>query len=117
MTTDELKQFVLTQLDDSKASNVTELDVRNLTDLADYMVIATGTSGRHVRAMAQHLVTKLKEHDIQPIGVEGEDVGDWVLVDLSDIVVHLMQAEARDFYALEKLWQELPTRKDSVSEV
>lgn len=106
MTTTEIKQLVLSTLDDMKAEKVTELNVADLTDIAETMIIASGTSGRHVRALANGVVSSLKAKDVMPIGVEGEEEASWVLVDLGDIVVHVMQHEAREFYSLEKLWSE-----------
>ncbi len=87
-----------------KALDVKMLDVRGLTDIADHMVIASGTSDRHVRSVAQRLVEKAKEAGFRPHGVEGEQDGDWVLIDLSEIIVHVMLPRVREFYGLEKLW-------------
>ena len=91
-------------LDDLKALDVTVLDVRHLTTVTDTMVVACGRSDRHVRAIAAAVVDKCKKEGHRPIGVEGEKVGDWVLVDLGDVVVHVMLPRAREFYNLEKLW-------------
>lgn len=104
MTTDQLHQFVLSKLDDMKAKDILSLAVSELTDMTDYMIIASGTSNRHVRSIADNLTQKAKEAEITIVGVEGEDTGEWVLVDFSDIVVHIMQEETRRFYDLEKLW-------------
>jgi ribosome-associated protein len=95
---------VLDALADMKALDVKMLDVRGLTDIADHMVIASGTSDRHVRSVAQRLVEKAKEAGFRPHGVEGEQDGDWVLIDLSEIIVHVMLPRVREFYGLEKLW-------------
>lgn len=91
-------------LDDLKALDVTVLDVRHLTSVTDTMVVACGRSDRHVRAIADAVVDKCKKEGYRPIGVEGEKVGEWVLVDLGDVVVHVMLPRAREFYNLEKLW-------------
>lgn len=99
-----LKSVVLGALDDMKALEVKVLDVRGLTDIADYMVIASGTSDRHVRSVAQRVVEKTKEAGFRPHGVEGLDDGDWVLVDLHEYIVHVMLPRVREFYGLEKLW-------------
>src|SRR6516165_12090209 len=99
-----LQHAVTTALDDMKAVNVRVLDVRGLTDIADTMVIASGTSDRHVRSVAQRVVEKAKEAGFKPHGVEGEQDGDWVLIDLSEIIVHIMLPRVREFYGLEKLW-------------
>jgi ribosome-associated protein len=91
-------------LDDLKALDVSVLDVRHLTTVTDTMVVASGRSDRHVRAIADAVVDKCKKEGYRPIGVEGEKVGEWVLVDLGDVVVHVMLPRAREFYSLEKLW-------------
>jgi ribosome-associated protein len=99
-----LKKVVIDALDDMKALEVKVLDVRGLTDIADFMVIASGTSDRHVRSVAQRVVEKTKEAGFRPHGVEGQQDGDWVLIDLHDMIVHVMLPRVREFYGLEKLW-------------
>ena len=106
-----LKSVVLDALDDMKALEVKVLDVRGLTDIADYMVIASGTSDRHVRSVAQRVVEKTKEAGFRPHGVEGQKDSDWVLIDLSDMIVHVMLPRVRDFYGLEKLWDMTATKR------
>ncbi len=91
-------------LDDMKAREVRVLDVSGITSITDYMVIASGTSRRHVKSIAERLVERAKAEGYAPIGVEGTEASEWVLVDLQDVVVHVMQPEVRDFYKLEKLW-------------
>jgi ribosome-associated protein len=91
-------------LADLKARDVKVLDVRQLTSIADYMVVASGTSDRHVKSIAGRLVQAASEAGCPPLGVEGMGSGEWVLVDLADVVVHIMQPKARDFYKLEGLW-------------
>jgi ribosome silencing factor RsfS/YbeB/iojap len=99
-----LQNVVADALADMKALDVKTLDVRGLTDIADYMVIASGTSDRHVRSVAQRVVEKTKEAGFRPHGVEGQQDGDWVLIDLSEMIVHVMLPRVREFYGLEKLW-------------
>jgi ribosome-associated protein len=99
-----LKSIVLAALDGMKALEVKVLDVRGLTDIADTMVIASGTSDRHVKSIAQRVVEKTKEAGFRPHGVEGQQDGDWVLIDLHDMIVHVMLPRVREFYGLEKLW-------------
>lgn len=104
MHTDELKQIAIQALEDLKALDISEYDVREMTSVTDYMLIASGTSDRHVKSLADAVVMACKKAGVQPMGVEGEREGEWVLVDLGDIVVHVMQPRIREFYALEKLW-------------
>jgi ribosome silencing factor RsfS/YbeB/iojap len=99
-----LQSIVLDALADMKALDVKVLDVRGLTDIADCMVIASGTSDRHVRSVAQRVVEKTKQAGFRPHGVEGQQDGDWVLIDLSEMIVHIMLPRVREFYGLEKLW-------------
>jgi len=105
MNVDKLKQIVIDALDDVKAVDVKVIDVQGRTSITDVLVIASGTSDRHIKALADNVVIKAKEAGVQPLGVEGQNSRDWVLVDLNDIVVHIMLPEVRDFYNLEKLWQ------------
>ena len=105
MNLDELKHLVVDALEDVKAVDIKLIDVQGRTSVTDALVIASGTSDRHIKALADNVVIKAKEAGIQPLGVEGQDSRDWVLVDLNDIVVHIMLPEVRDFYNLEKLWQ------------
>jgi ribosome-associated protein len=99
-----LKSVIAAALDDMKALEVKMLDVRDLTDIADTMVIASGTSDRHVRSVAQRVVEKAKEAGFRPHGLEGMKDGDWVLIDLNEVIVHVMLPRVREFYGLEKLW-------------
>ena len=102
-STPSLPTIVIDALADMKALDVKVLDVRGLTDIADTMIIASGTSDRHVRAVAQRVVEKTKAAGMRPHGVEGQQDSDWVLIDLSDVIVHVMLPRVRDFYGLEKL--------------
>ena len=99
-----LQYVVVKALEDTKAVNVKVLDVRGLTDITDIMVIASGTSDRHVRSVADRVIEKAREAGARPFGVEGERDGEWVLVDLPDVLVHIMLPRVREFYGLEKLW-------------
>ena len=99
-----LKDVVVAALEDMKALEIKTLDVRGLTDVADFMIIASGTSDRHVRSVAERVVEKTKAAGFQPNGVEGRQDSDWVLIDLTEIIVHVMLPRAREFYGLEKLW-------------
>lgn len=87
-----------------KAKDVVEIDVRGKSSVADYMVIASGTSTRHVKSSADEVVKFAKQLEVMPLGVEGEREAEWVLVDLGDVVVHVMLPRVREFYALERLW-------------
>lgn len=104
MQTDELKAIALQALEDLKGLDITEYDVRDMTSVTDIMIIASGTSDRHVKSLANAVVMACKKAGVPPMGVEGEREGEWVLVDLGDVVVHVMQPRIREFYALEKLW-------------
>lgn len=100
----DLLSLVNSTLEDAKAEDVRHLDVRALTTITDHMVIGTGTSNRHVQSLAQHVIEAVKAAGGPRAGVEGLEQGEWVLVDLGDVIVHLMQAQARAHYQLEKLW-------------
>lgn len=99
-----LPTIVVDALADMKALDIKVLDVRGLTDIADTMIIASGTSDRHVRSVSQRVVEKTKAAGFRPHGVEGQQDSDWVLIDLSDVIVHVMLPRVREFYGLEKLW-------------
>jgi ribosome-associated protein len=100
----QLTKLVLDTLDDNKAIDVVELDVSDMTEVIDTMVICSATSSRHAKTLADKLVQATKDHDFRPLSIQGTDDGEWVLIDLLDIVVHIMLPEAREFYSLEKLW-------------
>ena len=100
-----LRDVVLGALAELKAVDIRALDVRGITDITDTMVVASGTSDRHVKSIAERVVQRCKEAGFRPFGLEGERDGEWVLLDLHDIVLHVMLPRVRDFYALEKLWE------------
>jgi ribosome-associated protein len=103
-----LVKLVRTALDDMKAVNVKVLDVRDHTDVADCMILASGNSDRHVRSIADRVAERAKAGGFRPLGMEGERDGEWVLVDLNDVIVHVMLPRVREFYALESLWEAVP---------
>jgi len=105
MTTQiNLHKIALDALEDLKAIDIRVLDVTKLTSITDYMIVASGRSDRHVRSLADSVVSSAKKSGFQPLGVEGEKEGEWVLVDLGDVIVHVQTPKTRDFYNLEKLW-------------
>jgi len=108
----DLLEVALAALEDMKAVNVKVIDVRHLTDVTDTMVVASGTSDRHVRSIAGRVVEQCKAAGFQPMGVEGERDGEWVLVDLRDALIHVMLPRIRDFYGLEKLWDVRPSQRE-----
>ncbi len=101
---DDLLKTVRTALEELKAKDAVEIDVRGKSSVTDFMVVASGTSTRHVKSIANEVVVFAKKLDIMPLGVEGEREAEWVLVDLGDVVVHVMLPRVREFYALERLW-------------
>jgi len=116
MQTEELKAVVLDALADLKADNICVIDVKDKTSITDYMVIASGTSSRHVKSLAENLLTDVKGRGGKPLGVEGAAGSDWVLVDLGEVVVHVMMPAARTFYDLESFWQDGPDESASMVE-
>jgi len=100
------QQWIQNALEDAKTQNIAVLDVRKISDFTDYMVIATGTSNRHVQSSADKVAETLRDHGVRRVGIEGQQLGDWVLIDFGDVVVHIMREQTRDFYNLEKLWSD-----------
>ncbi len=114
----ELNTLITNALDDLKGQNSVTLDVTTMSDVMDTLIIASGTSNRHVKSLAEHVLEHGKENGFQPNGVEGMDAGDWVLVDFGDTVVHVMLPSTRLFYDLEKLWTPIdlsPLSSDSAA--
>jgi len=111
---DVLLELVTDALEGMKGKDIVHLDVRGLSSVTDYMVIATGTSNRHVKSLAEEVSFKAKQAGYAPLSVEGEMNSDWVLADLGDVIVHVMQTEARGFYDLERLWD--PALQDNAPE-
>ena len=104
METEQLLKLIVNELDNRKALHITTLDVRGKSTITDYMVVATATSSRHAKSLCDYVIEKVKENGQQPLGMEGQNVSDWVLLDMGDVVVHVMTGPAREFYQLEKLW-------------
>ncbi len=102
----KLYSLIVDALHDAKAKDIVVLDVRKVSDFTDYMVIVSGTSTRHVQSTADRVIEKLREHGHRAVGVEGMDLGEWVLIDFGEAVVHVMRPQTRDFYNIEKLWSE-----------
>ena len=113
MTSDELRQLAVEALDDLKGINIVSMDVSELTDVMDYLVIASGSSNRHVKSLATNVSVEVKKRGLMPLGIEGEQGGEWVLVDLGDVVVHVMLPDTRDLYDLERLWSDHHPQRDS----
>lgn len=99
-----LKSLAVAALEDMKAVNLVVLDVGRLTDVMEYLIVASGTSNRHVKSLAENVVVESKKAQMPPLGVEGQDAGEWVLVDLGGVVVHVMLPATRAFYDIERLW-------------
>lgn len=112
----DLNQIVITALEDLKGQEIVSMDVTELSDIMDTLVIVTGTSSRHVKSLASNVVQDAKAAGEQPLGVEGLETGDWVLVDLGGIVVHVMLEQSRRFYDLEKLWSMEPAGRQEENE-
>ena len=109
MKAEALTDLVVDALDDVKGKDIVRLDVRDMTSVTDYMVVASGTSNRHVKALVDNVAEKAKAAGHRPIGIEGADGGEWVLLDLQDTLVHVMLPKVREFYNLEKLWSISPS--------
>ena len=101
-----LKEFIIATLEDNKAEDIISIDVKNKTSVTDNMIIVSGRSLRHVKAIADNLVKELKKNKIKPIGIEGYTISEWILLDYGDFLIHVMHPDKRNFYSLEKLWDE-----------
>jgi|TARA_B110001452_G_scaffold230553_1_gene207005 ribosome-associated protein len=111
----KIKQFIEKTLDDNKAKNIIAIDLKRKSYIADYMIIASGTSSRHLQSLSEILKSELKKTGITDCRIEGSDSNDWKLVDAIDIIVHLFHPNKREFYDLEKMWSEpLPKEKLSI---
>lgn len=108
MQAEQLRELVVNALEDIKAQDVSVIDVRDRTSVTDYMVLASGTSNRHVKSLADSVVSEAKEQGVRASNIEGSAVSDWILVDLGDVVVHVMMPATREFYDLERLWRDAP---------
>ena len=108
MQAEELKDIVIEALENLKAKDISVLDVTDRTSVTDFMILASGTSGRHLRSLAESVVKEVKDRGIRDAKVEGADSSDWILVDLGDVVVHVMMPATREFYDLERLWRDAP---------
>jgi len=115
LTTNQLQQLVVSSLEDFKANDILVIDVSGKSPLTERLVIASGNSTRHVKSMAENLVVKAKTAGNPPLGIEGAKEGEWVLVDLNDVIVHLMLPQTRAFYNLEKLWEASADHRSGVS--
>lgn len=104
MKPEAMKQAVVAALEDIKAHDIVVMNVKKLTTMTDYMIVASADSNRQTRALSDNVQKKLKEQGAQVLGVEGEETGEWVLVDLGAVVVHIMQSKTREYYNLEQLW-------------
>ena len=117
LTTDQLQQLVFSALEDFKAVDIQVIDVTGRSPLTERMIIASGNSTRHVKSMAENLIVNAKAEGNQPLGVEGASEGEWILVDLNDVIVHLMLPQTRAFYNLEKLWEASADHRSGVSSI
>ena len=116
MNSEQLCDLVIEALEEVKAKDIVKLDVRELTTVTDYMIVASGTSNRHVKALAEAVADKSREAGHRPDGIEGADGSEWVLLDLGDALVHVMLPRVREFYNLEKLWLLSPAKDLAATE-
>ncbi|MEJ2308373.1 MAG: ribosome silencing factor [Gammaproteobacteria bacterium] len=114
MQVEELRDLVVESLEDMKARDINVIDVRGKTSITDFMIIASGTSDRHVKAIAEAVAFKAKQQGEPPMGQEGVTDGEWALIDLNGVVLHVMQPKVRDFYQLERLWNVDPAEAEKL---
>ncbi|KEQ19287.1 ribosome silencing factor [Endozoicomonas numazuensis] len=114
MQSEQLKQLVIDAIEEMKGNDITCLDVSELTSVTDYMIIASGTSNRHVKSVADNVIEKCKQSGARPLGMEGQEKSEWVLVDIGDVVLHVMLPATRAFYDLERLWE--PSEEQQATE-
>jgi ribosome-associated protein len=112
MQSNELVKLIEAELEERKALQITTLDVHDKTSITDYMVIVTATSSRHAKALCDYVSEKVKANGVMPLGMEGQLVSDWVLLDLGDVILHVMTGQAREAYQLEKLWSVPASREN-----
>ena len=103
----DLKEIIISTLDINKAENIVTIDLKDKSSMADYMIIASGTSSRHIQSLSEQVLEKLKDNGIKNSKIEGKDSNEWKLVDGIDLIVHIFHPEKRKFYELEKIWSEL----------
>ncbi len=106
MNSEQIKEHVITALENVKAHDIRCIDIKDISDFADYMIVASGTSDTHVKALARNASDELRSLGVKPLNEDGADIGEWVLVDFGDVVLHVMRPEVRAYYDLEKLWDE-----------
>ena len=111
-----LSTLIIKTLEDAKAVDVIQIDVRELTDIAEYMIICHGTSDRHASALAQRVMQATLTEGVKAASIEGDDTGEWILIDYMDVLVHIMKREAREYYDIERLWDERLNRKSNRDE-
>ncbi len=117
LETSQLSSLAISALENAKAADIKIIDVRKLTDITDQMIICHGTSDRHVLALARQVSDTLAEQDVRPASIEGEDLGEWVLLDYIDVLVHVMKSETREHYDLESLWDTRLATQDEEQEL
>ena len=111
MNSKDIASFLLATMEDIKADNPVCMDVREITDITDYMLVAAGSSNRHIKGICSRILEAAKQNNVEVLGVEGEDSKEWVLIDLNSVIAHVMSSEQRELYQLESLWSVPPESK------